>query len=134
MRITEFGIRNFRSIENILIKFPKNKPLILFGPNNAGKTNILTALNIALGESYPTYREMDESDSFFRDKKNHPKYPFTANLTEHIIPPSVEVLLMRFLLHIITITAKQPKIFSTMENLIDFTSLMNNGRNVKQYI
>ena len=76
MRITEFGVRNFRSIENILIKFPKNKPLILFGPNNAGKTNILTALNIALGESYPTYREMDESDFFFRDKKNHPEISF----------------------------------------------------------
>lgn len=76
MRITEFGIKCFRSIENVLIKFPKDKPLILFGPNNAGKTNILTALNIALGESYPTYREMDESDFFFRDKKNYPEISF----------------------------------------------------------
>ena len=54
MKINCFGVHNFRSIKNILIKFPKNKPLVLFGPNNAGKSNILTALSIALGESYPT--------------------------------------------------------------------------------
>lgn len=76
MRIIEFGIKHFRSIENILLKFPKNKPLILFGPNNAGKTNILTALNIALGESFPTYREMDESDYYFRDKAHYPEIDF----------------------------------------------------------
>lgn len=72
MKLLEFGIKHFRSIEDINIKFPKNKPLVLFGPNNAGKTNILTSLNIALGESYPTYREMDESDYFFRNKKDYP--------------------------------------------------------------
>ena len=76
MRILEFGIKHFRSIENILLKFPTNKPLVLFGPNNAGKTNILTALNIALGESFPTYREMDESDYFFRDKDKYSEISF----------------------------------------------------------
>ncbi len=76
MRINEFGIKHFRSIENISIRFPKDQPLILFGPNNAGKTNILSALNIALGESYPTYREMDESDYFFRNKNANPNIEF----------------------------------------------------------
>lgn len=76
MRILEFGIKHFRSIKNILLKFPANKPLVLFGPNNAGKTNILTALNIALGESFPTYREMDESDYFFRDKDKYSEISF----------------------------------------------------------
>ena len=76
MRILEFGVKHFRSIEKILLKFPVNKPLVLFGPNNAGKTNILTALNIALGESFPTYREMDESDYFFRDKDKYSEISF----------------------------------------------------------
>ena len=76
MKILEFGIKHFRSIENILLKFPSNKPIVLFGPNNAGKTNILTAINIALGESFPTYREMDESDYFFRDKDKYSEISF----------------------------------------------------------
>ena len=76
MRILEFGIKHFRSIKNILLKFPANKPLVLFGPNNAGKTNILTALNIALGESFPTYRDMAESDYFFRDKDMYSEISF----------------------------------------------------------
>ncbi len=79
MKIIDFGIHYFRSIENILIKFPENKPLILFGPNNAGKSNILTALNIALGESYPTYKDMDESDYYFRDKATYPNIEFYCN-------------------------------------------------------
>lgn len=79
MKILDFGIHYFRSVENILIKFPENKPLILFGPNNAGKSNVLTALNIALGESYPTYKDMDESDYFFRDKATYPNIEFFCN-------------------------------------------------------
>lgn len=82
MKIIEFGIKHFRSIENISIKFPKNKPLVLFGPNNAGKTNILTAINIALGESFPTYREMDESDYYFRNKKDYPNIEFYSKFDE----------------------------------------------------
>ena len=76
MKLIKFGIKKFRSIENASITFPEKKPVILFGPNNAGKTNILTALNIALGESYPTYREMDESDYYFRNKKDYPNIEF----------------------------------------------------------
>ncbi len=76
MKINCFGVHNFRSIKNILIKFPKNKPLVLFGPNNAGKSNILTALSIALGESYPTYRTMEESDYYLRDKNTYPNIEF----------------------------------------------------------
>ena len=45
MKLIKFGIKKFRSIENVSITFPENMPVILFGPNNAGKTNILTALN-----------------------------------------------------------------------------------------
>jgi len=41
MRLEKVCIRNFRSIEDIEIIFPINKPVVLFGPNNAGKSNIL---------------------------------------------------------------------------------------------
>ncbi len=82
MRLVKFGIKKFRSIDDICIVFPENKPIILFGPNNAGKTNILTALNIALGESYPTYREMDESDYYFRNSRDFPNIDFYCQFDE----------------------------------------------------
>lgn len=83
MKLIEFGIRHFRSIENANIKLPNNKPLIIFGPNNAGKTNILTAINIALGESFPTYHEMEESDYFMRNKDNFFQIDFICKFDEN---------------------------------------------------
>ena len=83
MKLKKFGIKYFRSIKDILINFPDNKPLILFGPNNAGKTNILTAISIALGESYPTYREMDDSDYYFRNKKAYKNIDFYCKFDDN---------------------------------------------------
>ncbi|MBQ5493132.1 MAG: AAA family ATPase, partial [Aeriscardovia sp.] len=44
MRLERIRIRNYRSIEDLTIYFPPNKPVILFGSNNAGKSNILSAI------------------------------------------------------------------------------------------
>ena len=70
--IKEIVIEHYRSIENIKISFPKNKPVVLFGPNNAGKSNILSAINRLLGERYPTYIELLDSDYYMRDKGKYP--------------------------------------------------------------
>lgn len=72
MRLEKINIRHYRSIENISIVMPKNKPLILFGPNNAGKSNILSAFDRILGERYPTYIDVEDSDYFMRDKVKNP--------------------------------------------------------------
>lgn len=72
MRLEKINIRHYRSIENISIIMPKNKPLILFGPNNAGKSNILSAFDRILGERYPTFIEVEDSDYFMRDKNKNP--------------------------------------------------------------
>ena len=46
MKIKTITIRNYRSIKEITLVFPNdNKPLVLFGANNAGKSNILSALH-----------------------------------------------------------------------------------------
>jgi len=39
-------ISRFRSIEDIRVVFPPGMPVVLFGQNNAGKSNILKAFNI----------------------------------------------------------------------------------------
>lgn len=82
MRLEKFQIRNYRSISDISIRLPKNKPLILFGPNNAGKSNILSGLDRLLGEKYPTYIEVEDSDYFMRNKENHPKIEISAEFDE----------------------------------------------------
>ena len=82
MRLEKIRIQHYRSIEDINISFPKNKPLILFGPNNAGKSNILSAIDRLIGERYPTYIEMLESDYYMRDKKAYPSSTIAARFSE----------------------------------------------------
>ena len=78
MNLEKITINHYRSIESISISFPLNKPVILFGPNNAGKSNILSAINRILGERYPTYIEMMDSDYFMRDKESYPTTDISA--------------------------------------------------------
>lgn len=82
MNLEAIVIKHYRSIENVTLSLPQNKPLVLFGPNNAGKSNILSAINRVLGERYPTYIEMLESDYFRRNQKDYPTAQITAKFTE----------------------------------------------------
>jgi putative ATP-dependent endonuclease of OLD family len=68
-------ISKFRSIEDATIVFPPGMPAVLFGQNNAGKSNILKAFNIIMGEQYPKSVILDESDYFLRD----PNQPVTIS-------------------------------------------------------
>ena len=56
--LNNIRIKNFRSIENIDLNLGKTN--ILIGQNNSGKSNLLKAVDIALGG----YREVSESDIF----------------------------------------------------------------------
>jgi predicted ATP-dependent endonuclease of OLD family len=64
MLIRHIRIENYRSIKRVDI--PVNDMLALVGPNNAGKTNILSALNLVLGERWPSRQSLDASDWFER--------------------------------------------------------------------
>jgi len=64
--ITKILIENFRSIKNLELN--TNGLCSLIGPNSAGKTNILKALDILLGEIYPTERAFCKDDFFKRDE------------------------------------------------------------------
>lgn len=55
--------------------------MVLFGPNNAGKSNILSAIDRLLGERYPTYIEMLDSDFYMRNKALHPTSTIMATFT-----------------------------------------------------
>jgi len=52
MKISKLEIKNFRSIKHLVFE-PKNL-CALIGPNSVGKTNILKALDLVLGEGWTT--------------------------------------------------------------------------------
>lgn len=72
MRLTKVTIDRYRSIDHVEICMPEKCPLVLFGANNAGKSNIISAIQRALGERWPLNQEMEESDFFMRDKELYP--------------------------------------------------------------
>lgn len=87
MRLNEFTIKHFRSIQDIRIIFPEKAPLVLLGPNNVGKSNILKAMDCLLGEKYTSYIDFQDSDYFCRDKKKYENISFKAVFDEYIKSP-----------------------------------------------
>jgi len=71
-RLTQLTIENFRSIGEtpITINFPDKQPLILIGENNAGKSNIIRALELMFTEFHPKYKKLDDYDHFQRNPNN----------------------------------------------------------------
>lgn len=60
MKISRVVIKNFRSIKDL--EFEPGDLCTLVGENNSGKSTIMRALNLVLGEFFPTERSFDESD------------------------------------------------------------------------
>jgi putative ATP-dependent endonuclease of OLD family len=71
-RLKSITIENFRSVgeEPIEINFKDNCPTILLGENNAGKSNIIRAIELLFGEFHPKYKKLDNYDYFKRDETN----------------------------------------------------------------
>lgn len=70
MKIKEIAIKNFRSIQDEVIRFPDSGILTLVGPNNAGKSNILRAIDNLLGDSWFSGDRAELNDYYMKDRKN----------------------------------------------------------------
>jgi len=70
MKIASITINNFRSIKNETIQFPKSGILALVGPNNAGKSNILRAVENILGESWFSGDKAEPNDHYMKNSSN----------------------------------------------------------------
>lgn len=71
IRLTHVEIENFRSIKEL--EFNPAQLCALIGPNNAGKSNILAALELLLGQSYPVEARLTEDDYYRRDFDEKPR-------------------------------------------------------------
>jgi putative ATP-dependent endonuclease of the OLD family len=70
MKIKQIDINNFRSIKEETIIFPDSGILTLVGPNNAGKSNILKAIENILGDSWFSGDKAELNDYFMKNKDN----------------------------------------------------------------
>lgn len=72
-RLKKLTIKGYRSIKDeITINFPENVPLVLVGENNVGKSNIVRALELILGETWPGSREPEDHEFWDRNPNNGP--------------------------------------------------------------
>lgn len=69
MRIIKVIIKNYRSVKHIEIDV--NPLLGLIGANSAGKSNIVRALNVVLGERYPMPHSLSKKDFYNEDFANN---------------------------------------------------------------
>ena len=60
MKIKRVVIKNYRSIKHVA--FEPGNLCTLIGENNSGKSTILRAINLVLGEQWPSERSFDETD------------------------------------------------------------------------
>lgn len=68
VRLSELRIKGYRSIKDqCVIRFPEDAPLVLIGENNAGKSNVVKALDVILGEMWPASREPEDHEFWDRD-------------------------------------------------------------------
>jgi putative ATP-dependent endonuclease of the OLD family len=65
MRLSRIDIEHYRSIQ--ALSFHPKELALLIGQNNAGKSNVLRAMNLVLGESWPSERNFDETDFYNHD-------------------------------------------------------------------
>src|SRR5687768_16395638 len=67
--LLSFTLENYRSIQDPLeLKFPGNKPLVLLGENNSGKSNIVKGLNLILGSFWPGSHDPEDHEFYGRDR------------------------------------------------------------------
>lgn len=66
--ITRLIIENYRSIKKLDIELKNLSAFV--GPNSSGKSNILSAINLIIGDVYPTVRSFDYNDFYLRDRSN----------------------------------------------------------------
>jgi putative ATP-dependent endonuclease of the OLD family len=72
-RVTKLSIRNYKSIrDKVELAFPRAGPLVIVGPNNTGKSNLMRGLELVLGESWPGNYQPEDHDFFERDSANVP--------------------------------------------------------------
>lgn len=90
MYLSRLIIRNFRSIKELDLYFNQGKNVIV-GRNNTGKSNIVKAIDLVLGENQPTYAKSEnvtESDFYSWKEK-----VIVDNVEQEVVKNSDEIFI-----------------------------------------
>lgn len=85
MYISRVIIKNYRSIKSLTLSFNSGKNVIV-GKNNSGKSNIIKAIDIVLGESSPTYAKYNnitENDFYSNNSETTSKIMIFCELQKN---------------------------------------------------
>lgn len=85
MYISRVIIKNYRSIKSLELNFNSGKNVIV-GKNNSGKSNIIKAIDIVLGESSPTYAKYNnitENDFYSNGTETNKKLMIFCELQKN---------------------------------------------------
>lgn len=63
MYISQFCAFNYRSLKHVQVRLSRGKNVIV-GKNNCGKSNIIKAIEILVGEKFPTYQNISSNDFY----------------------------------------------------------------------
>ena len=67
MKLDRVSIKNFRSIKHLEFTFPKSGILALVGSNNAGKSNIIRAIDAVCGDQWFGRDKLETHDHYLRN-------------------------------------------------------------------
>ena len=70
MKLNHVKINNYRSIKSMDFSFPESGFLVLVGANNAGKSNVIRAINNILGAEWWSQDKLERHDFYARDPQN----------------------------------------------------------------
>lgn len=68
-RLISVTITNYRSAADaVTIQFPRDMPVVLIGENNCGKSNLVRAIDLLLGTSWPGNHDPEDNEFHGRDR------------------------------------------------------------------
>jgi putative ATP-dependent endonuclease of OLD family len=63
-------IDGYRSVGHAELVLPDEAPLVLIGENNAGKSNIIKAIDLLCGEMWPSSHAPEDNEFYDRDRSH----------------------------------------------------------------
>ena len=66
MLLKKVSIKNFKSIKHLEFDFPESNILVLVGENNAGKSNIIRAIDAICGDSWYGREKLEDHENRIR--------------------------------------------------------------------